>query len=72
LDVDEDKLHLWVAGATRDEGDWIPLPAGFPGSQLHAGATFDVELPEDGLAEATFSFQSESYLDLEDVVQDRG
>jgi predicted RNA methylase len=72
LDVGSEKLRLWIAGATDDDGEWVALPAGFPGSQLQAGATFEVVIPDDRIADGRFRFQSESFLELEDVVLDRG
>lgn len=72
LDVSPEGIRLWIAGATKDDGEWVPLPPGFPGSQLHAGATFDVLISDDRVADGRFRFQSESYLELEDLVPDRG
>jgi predicted RNA methylase len=68
LELGTGKLKLWIAGTTPEEGEWVPLPPGFPGSQLHPGATFEISLPDKEIKEGRFKFQSESYLDLEDVV----
>jgi hypothetical protein len=68
LDLRDSKLKLWIAGVTKEDGEWLPLPVGFPGSQLYPGATFEVSLIGESVDRARFTFQSESYLDLEDLV----
>ena len=68
LELGDDQLKIWISGVTPEDGEWIAMPATFPGSQLRAGATFDVEVPERDIMRARFSYQTESYLDFEDLL----
>jgi SAM-dependent methyltransferase len=68
LDLDGDRLRIWISGVTAEEGEWIAMPSTFPGSQLRAGATFDVEIPGRDIMRARFTYQTESYLDFEDLL----
>ena len=72
LEVAEGRLKVWMSGLTPEEGEWIPVPPAFPGSQLRAGATFDVEVPGRDLLRARFSYQSECDLDLPDLLISSG
>lgn len=68
LELGDDQLRIWISGVTPEDGEWIAMPSTFPGSQLRAGATFDIEVPEHDIMRARFSYQTESYLDFEDLL----
>lgn len=68
LDLKGDRIKVWIADVTKDEGEWMPMPPSFPGSQLYPGATFDVILHGDDITGGCFSLQSESYLELDHLV----
>jgi predicted RNA methylase len=68
LETRDQRLRLWVAGVTGEDGDWLPLPRGFPGAQIRPGATFEVTLIGTDLDSGRFEFQSEGHLDFEDFL----
>ncbi len=65
----DEQIRLWVSGVTPDDGEWRGLPPGLPGSQVHPGATFEVVLDGTDLDTARFEFQSEGYLDFDDLLE---
>ena len=67
LDVDGDRLRLWISGVTPDSGEWCQLPPGFFGSHVRTGSTFELLHNGTDLDHATFEFQSEAYLDLDEL-----
>lgn len=68
LELGDDQLKIWISGMTPEDGEWIAMPSAFPGSQLRTGATFDVEVPDRDIMRARFSYQTEGYLDFEDLL----
>jgi predicted RNA methylase len=68
LDIRDGQLRLWVSGITGEDGEWLSLPRGFPGAQLHPGATFEVTVIGKDLDEGRFKFQSEGHLGFEDFL----
>lgn len=72
LELAEDRVKLWISGVTSEDGEWGDIPASFPGSQLQPGATFNVEIVGRDVAHARFTYQSESYLNLDELIQGPG
>ena len=50
MDVAADRIKLWVPDLTSRTSDWMPFPHRFLGRHVRPGATFEVEVVEDGLA----------------------
>jgi SAM-dependent methyltransferase len=69
LEVAPATIRIWISGVTAEEGEWMELPPGLPGSQVQPGATFEVVVDNTDLETAHFEFQSESYLDFDDFVK---
>lgn len=69
LDVESDRLRLWISGVTPDQGEWRQLPPGFFGSHVRAGATFELLHNGTDLDHAHFEFQTEGYLDLDELAE---
>jgi hypothetical protein len=65
LDVDSDRVQLWVSGLTEDEGEWVLPPDGFPGWMCRPGATF--EMVGDRLSEGQYYFQHGTSLSDEEL-----
>jgi hypothetical protein len=68
LDARPGEAQLVIAGLTSESGTWTAPPSGINGWMLRPGTTFNVEIPSSGgLAEAKFSYQSESWLNDEEL-----
>jgi hypothetical protein len=68
LDVDNDRIRLWVQGVTPADGQLLPIPRGFLGWLCEPGATFDVDIQGRDLAHAVYRYQSRAFLELEELL----
>lgn len=72
LDVREGEVRLYVAGLTDEEGLWVSVPPGMPGSLCRPGQTFDVRGAELGLERARYWPQALAYMDLDTALEELG
>jgi hypothetical protein len=72
VDVREGEVRLDVPGLTKSGGEWIETPPHLLGWLARAGATFDVLVSGNRLADARFQFQDDSWMSFEQVLSDYG
>jgi hypothetical protein len=67
LELEENRVRLWINGITPDEGVVIPFPAQMPGWLARGGATFDVTGVEavSDLSKGRYRFQAMSWQDID-------
>jgi SAM-dependent methyltransferase len=61
LDVEDDRLRLWVPGVTDEDGSLFQLPERFLGWHCQPDATFEVSTVDSDLRLARYHFQARSY-----------
>lgn len=65
------EVNLFIPGLTEEPGEWVRPPVRMTGWMLQPGATFSVHLSEaEELDEAVFSYQSESWLSDDELVEE--
>lgn len=70
-DASRDEVNLFIPGVTEEPGEWVRPPVGMTGWMLQPGATFSAHVSEaEELDEATFSYQSGSWLTDYELVEE--
>lgn len=68
LEVDDQRLRVWIPGLSGPEGTWMSLPARAFWALCREGATFEMNLVNGKLEDATFRLQTHSYEEVDELV----
>jgi N-6 DNA Methylase len=72
LDVEGNRLWLWVPGITEEDGNLFPLPQRFLGWHCVADSTFEVEGVGKDLDRARYYYQARSYQTFDELPRAAG